>query len=134
MLKLKTKTMDIDTKYRSLTKSELHLMNILWDMERATINELLQAMPEPVSAYTTILTVMRVLTQKKIVKTEQQGKAHVYIPIMSREDYTQGFMEETRNTLFKGSFKSLLSFFAQRETLSNSEIDELISLLNKSKK
>lgn len=126
--------MDIDTKYRSLTKSELHLMNILWDKGQATVAELMETMQEPKPAYTTVQTVLRVLVQKCVVRTEAQGKAHVYIPIMSREDYTQGFMEETRNTLFKGSFKSLLSFFAQRETLSNSEIDDLISLLNRAKK
>jgi predicted transcriptional regulator len=126
--------MDIDTKYRSLTKSELHIMNILWDMGKATVAEVMENMQEQKPAYTTVQTVLRVLVQKCVVKTETQGKSHVYIPIMSREDYTQGFMEETRNTLFKGSFKSFLSFFAQKERLSNSEIDEIISLLNKSKK
>lgn len=64
--------MNLDTKHRSLTKSELHLMNILWDMEQATVKELIEKMPEPRSAYNTVLTVMRVLAKKNVVKAVPQ--------------------------------------------------------------
>ena len=123
--------MDTDNKHRSLTKSELHLMNLLWDKGEATINELLEMMPEPRPAYTTTLTVMRVLVKKGVVKATPQGKAHIYTPLMTREEYTQGFMEETRHTLFKGSFSSLLSFFAEHERLAADEVERIIALLRK---
>ncbi len=126
--------MNIETKHRNLTKSELHLMNLLWDKGEATVNELLEMMPEPRPAYTTTLTVMRVLVKKGIVKATQQGKAHVYSPIMSREEYTKGFMEETRNTLFKGSFSNLISFFAERERLAADEVERIVALLRKNQK
>lgn len=126
--------MDIDTKHRSLTKSELHLMNLLWDKEKATVNDLIDMMPEPHPAYTTVLTVMRVLTKKGIVKAEPQGKAYVYTPIMTRDEYIKGFMEETRNTLFKGSLSSLLMFFAERERLASDEVDKIIALMRKNQK
>ena len=38
---------------KSLTKAELNLMNILWDKGQATVNELVEALPEPKPAYTT---------------------------------------------------------------------------------
>ena len=126
--------MNLDTKHRSLTKSELHLMNLLGDKGEATVNDLIEMMPEPRPAYTTALTVMRVLTKKGIVKATLQGKAHVYSPIMTREEYTQGFMEETRNTLFKGSFSALLSFFAERERLAADEVERIVALLRKNQK
>ena len=126
--------MDIDTKHRSLTKSELHLMNLLWDKGEATVNDLMELMPEPRPAYTTVLTVMRVLTKKGIVKPTLQGKAYVYTPIMSREEYTKGFLEETRNTLFKGSFTKLLMFFAERERLAADEVERIVALLKKNQK
>ena len=126
--------MDIDTKHRSLTKSELHLMNLLWDKEEATVNELVEMMPDPRPAYTTVLTVMRVLTQKGIVKATPRGKANVYTPIMTREEYTKGFMEETRNTLFKGSLSSFFLFFAEHERLASDEVEKIISLLKKNQK
>lgn len=129
------KEMNLDTKHRSLTKSELHLMNLLWDKGEATVNELLELMPEPRPAYTTALTVMRVLASKGIVEAKPgSGKAHVYTPIMTREEYTTGFMEETRNTLFKGSFSALLSFFAERERLAADEVERIVALLRKNQR
>lgn len=124
--------MDADTKHRTLTKSELHLMNLLWDKgEATTVNDLMELMPEPRPAYTTVLTVMRVLTKKGIVKATLQGKSHLYTPVMSREEYTKGFMEETRNTLFKGSLTKLLLFFAERERLAADEVEKIVALLKK---
>ena len=123
--------MDIDTKHRSLTKSELHLMNLLWDKGEGTVNDLIEMMPEPRPAYTTVLTVLRVLTKKGVVKATQQGKAYLYKPLMTREEYTKGFMEETRNTLFKGSFSKLLLFFAEREHLAADEVEKIVALLKK---
>ena len=72
---------------KSLTKAELNLMNILWDKGKATVNELVEALPEPKPAYTTVLTVMQVLTKKQVLTFEKQGKANVYIPLLSREEY-----------------------------------------------
>ena len=128
------KKMNLDTKHRSLTKSELHLMNLLWDKGEATINELLELMPEPRPAYTTALTVMRVLTKKGVVEATPQGKAYLYKPLMTREEYTKGFMEETRNTLFKGSLKNLLLYFARKEKISKEELIEILAVMQTDEK
>jgi predicted transcriptional regulator len=126
--------MDIDTKHRSLTKSELHLMNLLWDKGEGTVNDLIEMMPEPRPAYTTVLTVMRVLTKKGVVEATPQGKAYLYKPLMTREEYTKGFMEETRNTLFKGSLKNLLLYFARKEKISKEELIEILAVMQTDEK
>lgn len=118
--------MDIDTKNKSLTKAELRLMNILWDKGEATVCDLVGEMPEPKPAYTTVLTVMQVLTKKKIVEPYRQGKVNVFRPLMSRDQYIAGFMEETRNTLFKGSLKNFLLFFARSEKIDRRELREIL--------
>lgn len=118
--------MDIDTKNKSLTKAELRLMNILWDKGEATVYDLVGEMAEPRPAYTTVLTVMQVLTKKKIVEPYRQGKVNVFKPLMSRDQYIAGFMEETRNTLFKGSLKNFLLFFARSEKIDKSELREIL--------
>jgi predicted transcriptional regulator len=115
---------------KSLTKAELNLMNILWDKGQATVNELVEALPEPKPAYTTVLTVMQVLTKKQVLTFEKQGKANVYIPLLSREEYLNNFMDETRDSLFKGSVKSFLSFFAKREKISKQELEEILKEMN----
>lgn len=109
-------------------------MNILWDMGQATVNEIMERIPKPKPAYTTILTVMQVLTSKKIVGAQRRGKANVFRPLISREQYVDGFMEETRNTLFKGSLKNLLLYFARKEKISKEELIEILSVMQTDEK
>ena len=119
-----------ETKIKSLTKAELNLMSILWDKGQATVGELVEAMPDPKPAYTTVLTVMQVLTKKQVLTFERQGKANVYIPLLSRQEYLNNFMDETRDSLFKGSAKSFLSFFARHEKISKKELEEILKEMN----
>lgn len=116
-----------DTKTKSLTRAELQLMNILWDKGEATVRDIIGELPEPQPAYTTVLTVMQVLTKKRIVEPRRVGKTNVFTPLMMREEYLSGFMEETRNTLFKGSVKNFLLFFARHERIGHEELKEILS-------
>ena len=115
---------------KSLTKAELNVMNILWSKSEATVNEIIQVMSEPKPAYTTVLTVMQVLTRKGIVSPERRGKAHVFRPLLSREEYIDTFMEETRNVLFQGSLRSLFSYFVKSEKLSKEELNKILDEIN----
>ena len=119
-----------EMKNKSLTKAELNLMSILWDKEQATVNDLIEALPEPKPAYTTVLTVMQILTKKQVVTFEKQGKANVYAPQFSRQEYLDNFMDETRDNLFQGSAKSFLSFFAKHEKISKNELEEILKEMN----
>lgn len=101
-------------------------MNLLWDKGEATVRDLVGELPEPKPAYTTVLTVMQVLTKKKIVEPYRQGKVNVFKPLMSRDQYISGFMEETRNTLFKGSMRNFLLFFARHEKIDKAELREIL--------
>ena len=115
---------------KSLTKAELNVMNILWSKNEATVNEIIEVMGEPKPVYTTVLTVMQVLTRKGIVSPERRGKAHVFRPLLSREEYIDTFMQETRNVLFQGSLRSLFSYFVKSEKLSKEELNKILDEIN----
>lgn len=116
---------------KNLTKAELNVMNILWDKGQATVSEIIGEMSEPKPAYTTVLTVMQVLTRKEVVQPERQGKAHVFRPLLSREEYIDGFLNETRDTVFKGSVRSFFSYFVKKERLSKEEVQQLLNEINR---
>ena len=116
---------------KNLTKDELNVMNILWDKGQATVSEIIGEMSEPKPAYTTVLTVMQVLTRKEVVQPERQGKAHVFRPLLSREEYIDGFLNETRDTVFKGSVRSFFSYFVKKERLSKEEVQQLLDEINR---
>ena len=119
-----------ESKTKTLTKAELNLMNIIWDRGQATVSDLVEVLPDPKPAYTTVRTVMQVLTRKQVLTFEKHGKANVYIPLLSRQEFLDNFMDETRDSLFQGSAKSFLSFFAKHEKISKRELEEILKEMN----
>ncbi len=115
-----------------LTRAELQVMNFLWDKGEATVGEILAEFPEPKPAYTTVATVLRVLTMKGFAKDHLEGRVKHFVPIVSREAYTTSFMASVKRDFFKNSFASMVSFFARREKLDSRELEELIALLRES--
>ena len=117
---------------KSLTKAELNLMNILWDKGQATVNELVEALPEPKPAYTTVATYLKVLHEKGYVdffKNKGEGKTHQYMPMISRVEYTRKAMQEVKKNFFGSSLRNMLSFFVEEEHLTEDDIKELFNQL-----
>ncbi|MBQ4278505.1 MAG: BlaI/MecI/CopY family transcriptional regulator [Rikenellaceae bacterium] len=116
-------------KERTLTRAELQLMQILWNKGEAFVNDILETLPEPKPAYSTVSTIIRILVSKGFVSYHSFGKSHRYYPLISRQEYTSQFMMNVRDVFFGGSNVSMLSFFARKERLSAREKRELIEML-----
>ncbi|MBO5134279.1 MAG: BlaI/MecI/CopY family transcriptional regulator [Bacteroidaceae bacterium] len=123
--------MDLENKKKQLTKAELHYMNIIWDKGGASVNDIMDVLSSPKPAYTTVLTIMQVLTRKQIVEPQRCGKMHVFKPLLSRDEYISSFIEETRDTLFKGSMRNFLSYFVKSEKISPEELSSLLEEMQK---
>jgi BlaI family transcriptional regulator, penicillinase repressor len=118
---------------KELTKVELQLMNVLWDKKAAFVNDVLEELPEPKPAYNTVSTFMRILVTKGFVGYKAFGKSHQYYPLVSREKYMDFFLSGVKNTFFRGSFQSMISFFAKKEKLSKKEMEDLLNMLNENR-
>lgn len=120
---------------RTLTKAEMEIMNFLWDMdEGGTVRDILQCYDEPQPAYTTTATFLKILTQKGFVKAEKrekEGKTFFFRPLISRDEYRRQVVEEVKDSFFGGSVKSLVSFFVQEEKMSESDLKELLEMVNR---
>lgn len=118
-----------------LTKAEYQVMNILWSLPGhcGFISDILKQYPDPKPAYTTLATFLKILKEKNYVRSENIGKMLRYSPLISREEYTGRFMKDVKNTFFGGSLVSLVSFFAEKETLTDEEADRLIQLIKQRK-
>jgi len=113
------------TKFRELTKAEEQLMQILWEKDRALVNDLLGDLPEPKPAYNTVSTVMRVLERKGFVSHKAYGKTHEYFPLMSKKEYTDQSCKTLLKGYFSNSFEKMVSFFAIEKKLSVKEMEEI---------
>ena len=122
-------------KQSQLTKAETQVMNALWSLpaEGASSSEIMEQMPEPKPATTTLLTFLKILKEKGFVTTEKMGKALRFTPMMSRDQYTRQYMTEVKNSFFGGSFTSLVSFFAKDEQLTKEDLEELEKIIQSQK-
>lgn len=123
-------------KQQTLTKSEMQLMNILWNLNRgACVNDILAQYPDPKPAYTTIATFLKILTQKGFVEHKKgSGKLLIYSPLITKEKYRRLVMAEVKDDFFGNSFKSMFSFFVREEHLTAEDIQELINQIKEEEK
>ena len=101
-------------------------MQILWELEKGFVKDIIERMPEPKPAYNTVSTIVRILEQKGFVDHTAYGKTHEYFPLISRKEYTRSFMKNFVTTYFKGSFQEMVSFFAREDNLTVAELDQLM--------
>jgi len=122
-----------NNKERTLTKAEMEIMNILWDKgEALTTHEIIDQYPEPKPAYSTIATFLKILTVKEFIRSKKQSegsKTFVFMPRISRESYANRVMKDVKNSLFAGSLKSMLSYFAQQEEVSEEDLEEILQMI-----
>ena len=95
------------SKARSLTKAELRIMQVLWKLRHGTVADVVAAVPKPPLAYTTVLTMLRILEQKGAVKRELDGRAHVYFPAFEQDDAASTAIGDVVKSFFSNSKTAL---------------------------
>ena len=120
---------------KQLTKSELQVMQTLWSLQAdgATSAEMMERMPEPKPALTTLLTFLKILKEKGFVTSVKEGRGQRLRAEVTKDDYTRTYMKAVKQTFFGGSFTSLVSFFAKDERLTDEEVSELIDIIKNKK-
>ncbi|MDR0566539.1 MAG: BlaI/MecI/CopY family transcriptional regulator [Prevotellaceae bacterium] len=114
---------------KELTRAESEIMRILWQKERAFVQDIIDEMPAPKPAYSTVSTIVRILEQKGVVGHQPYGRSHCYFPLVKKEQYTRGFLRKMMNRYFENSLPKMVSFFVQQESLSAGEIEEIRQLM-----
>ena len=118
---------------KELTKAEDQIMQILWEIKQGFVKDVMERLPEPKPAYNTVSTIVRILETKGFVGHKAYGKTHEYFPLISKEKYTQFYLNNMVKGYFNGSFASLVSFFAKESTLKTGELEEIMKQLEEIK-
>lgn len=115
---------------KDLTKAEEQVMQILWQLEKAFVKQIVAEMPEPKPAYNTVSTIVRILEEKGFVDHEAFGKTHQYFPLVSKDDYGRYTAGSLLSKYFNGSVKDLVSFFVKEEKLDSQDLDSILKSMN----
>ena len=116
---------------KPLTKAEEDIMQVLWQLEKANVKDIIKELPEPKPAYNTVSTIVRILESKGFVDYEKKGKGHVYFPILKKQDYSNQSLNKLVENYFQGSFKSMVSFFVKKNDIDIKELENILNEINK---
>jgi predicted transcriptional regulator len=115
-----------------LTVKEEEVMSVLWKLKKAFVKEIVSEL-QGKNHYNTISTIVRQLEDKSFVSYTSYGKSHQYFPIVEREKYSTTVMDQNSKRFFEGSYKNMVSFFAQQEKISEKDLEDILELIkNKS--
>lgn len=111
---------------KQLTKAEEEVMQILWQLNKGFVKDIIEQMPEPKPAYNTVSTIVRILERKEFVGYKSYGKTHEYFPLVQKGEYSSFYLKNFLGDYFSGSFKQLVSFFAKDNDLDIKDVEELL--------
>lgn len=117
-----------------LTKGEEEVMQVLWELEKGTVNDIIARMPDPKPKYTTVATFIKILENKEFVRHEAVGKGFVYYPAVAKEEYARTVVGNLLASYFDGSMSNMVSFFSRQEKISMRELDEIMEIVEKARK
>jgi BlaI family transcriptional regulator, penicillinase repressor len=117
-----------------LTKREMDIMSVLWEMGEATVNEVRDRV-DPNLAYTGISSMIRTLETKGYVSHRRgEGKTHVYFPVIEREAAGESALGRVLDKIYGGSPIKLLAHLVDQHRLSDKELARIRDLLKRPKK
>src|SRR3954467_8329725 len=120
-------------KIKELTRAEEQLMQILWQLKKGFVKNVMEQLPEPKPAYNTVSTIIRILETKGFVAHNAFGKSHEYYPVISKEEYQNFATDKLMTGYFDTYVKHMFSYFVKKEKIDLKEADEIMKLIQELK-
>src|SRR5215475_16067077 len=109
-------------KATTLTNAEHRIMEVIWARGSATVADVVEAL-EGKDAYTTILTLMRILKAKGYLSTRKEGRAFMFVPRVDRDTAARKAVHQLLAKFFAGSPSELVLSFLREEELTPAELE-----------
>ncbi|HEV7783355.1 MAG TPA: BlaI/MecI/CopY family transcriptional regulator [Chitinophagaceae bacterium] len=116
---------------KALTKAEEQIMQVLWNLEKAFLREIVDAMPAPKPHQNTVATLLKILIEKEFVAVEVLGRQHRYSPLITKEDYSGKTIRQLTRNYFEGSFSNVVSYLVKENNISVEELEGLLKQIKK---
>jgi predicted transcriptional regulator len=115
----------------TLTEAELRIMDVLWRKGSGTVQQVLDRLPSAL-AYNSVLTTIRTLEKKGQVKHVKDGRAHVYEPVIGRQEATRSEIRHLVGRFFRNSHEALVLNILQNEEIDAEKLKRLREMLDQS--
>src|SRR5271166_3807404 len=115
---------------KTLTGQELEIMKIVWERQTATVRDVYEALLERRKvAYTTVMTMMKILENKGYLNKKQVERAYVYRATQEKNRVIRAMVRDFVNRVFNGSAEPLLVHLIEDRNLSADEMAEIRRLM-----
>lgn len=114
-------------KHDQPTPAELEVLKFLWEFGPATVRQVQEGLhgDGPGRAYTSVMSLLNVMTEKGYVRRKPQGRAFVYSAKLPREQTLAGMVGDLWRRAFEGSASSLVTHLLEEAHPSEDELDEI---------
>ena len=121
---------------KRVAELELKILNRLWNLNnRGTVQEVIDSWADPEKpGYTTILKKLQIMEGKGLIKHEKQGRAYIYIPLISKKDVSKNRIEDILKGVFSGNKLDFAHAFFKDTNLTKDELIEIKKMLNEKEK
>ena len=120
------------SKSSTLTEQELEIMKVVWGRETSTVRDVYETLLKRRKiAYTTVMTMMKILEQKKYLKRTQEDRAYVYRPARPQNQVIKGMVREFVDRVFNGSAEPLLVHLVEDRRLTRKDLDDISKMIRK---
>jgi len=123
-----------DSLHTVLSRRERQIMDILYQLGRATASDLMKALPgEPSDS--TVRTQLRVLEGKGHVRHDEEGTKYVYSPVVPRRVVRKSALKHVVNTFFDGSVEKVVAALLGPDggRLNDDELDRIAEMVAKAR-
>jgi BlaI family transcriptional regulator, penicillinase repressor len=108
------------------TTGELEVLKVLWDRGPSTVREVMDVLNEArPRAYTSVMSLLNVMAEKRLVVREPQGRAFVYRPKTDRGKTLQRMVGDLLGRAFEGSTSQLVAHLLDQTKPSATELGEI---------
>jgi BlaI family penicillinase repressor len=113
-------------KSQVLTEAEQRIMRVLWAEGEASVRDVTDALSRtrPV-AYTTVLTLLKILADKGYAAPRREGRAFIYRPLVTRAEARTQALTQLMSQFFEGSPSTLAQHLIQHTDIDADELEAL---------
>ncbi len=108
-----------------ITAAELRIMKVLWRLRSATVRQCLDALPSDEGerpAYTTVMTMMTQLAEKRALTVDRERQPYVYTPAIRRDHVLTQRLRDFLRNVFDGRAEDLVLHLAEEANLSAEDL------------
>lgn len=114
-----------------ISKTEYQVLDVLWTLAPCSANDIVEELNKEQDWHEkTVKTLLSRLLKKEAITFTKQGREYIYSPLVSKKDYQGKESQSFIKRLFKGKVSPLVAAFAENESLSKEDIDELKQLID----